>query len=806
MTAAPPPASHPIEYHLEYPMNSSTAIATQEPTIVADELVINDGIYGRTELARIRISPDNRKRFNPQKLQELADSIKAVGVAQPILIRPVNPTELEPQDFEIVAGERRYRASIMAGLVDIPAMVRLLTDVQAAKLRILENLQREDPHPMEEAEGYQQLMLKHGYSADQLADEIKKSRSYVFGRLKLCSLTTEVREQFLDEKLSASTALLIARIPLPALQVKALGEILKPQYGSEPMSYRQAVTHIQQRYMLDLADAIFERGDAKLLASAGACTKCPKRTGNQPEIFAGVSADVCTDPDCFAEKRFAHHAATLVQANKKGIPVLEGEEASDVRSRQWTTDSEYVSASSNIYSFARNAPSTANTGSVGSRLKADQLPPAAVYLKSEDGSMVAMFSRPVMQTALEDAGVCETVDVHAARMKDAAANGTPGPKALTAAQAAQQAADRAMLEAAEEQSAFRMALYKAVRARGATNGFCLQSLREFAKLSLGAYSLPSELKDLYQFNFRNRKEVEAHIDQAGLPEIQLLLVDMVVSELLTVSQYDVKNGNHLDDDFAEVIAMARCEYIDPESVMSHMAPVPLSVSKLNAEGVAKLLKSNPFRINEIRRSITTDRPDLVKAMDKAAQALGYKHSMAGSYVRPSEALGTMHAAPAPTPPETGAEGAAAPSSLTATEEVDGDAVAVDGEDLEAAIAEPVPAKSSGKKAAKTAPAPPPAKATVTKKVVGKTPSAKASKAKAPAVKAPYVKLTAEQTTAAMDAHWQAVSPSASAAAEPAESTTVALTAAAGKTVLAPAASWPFPKARDATRDPAAADK
>jgi ParB/RepB/Spo0J family partition protein len=725
-------------------MKRSTAIATTEPTIVVNELVMDEGYYARIEIARIRISPDNRKRFNEQALQELAASIKDMGVAQPVLLRPVTPTEVAPQEFEIVAGERRYRASTIAGLLDIPAMVRSLTDLQAAKIRILENLQREDPHPMEEAEGYQLLMMQHGYTADQLVGEIKKSRSYVFGRLKLCSLTTDVRERFLDDQISASIALLIARIPLPTLQVKALGEILKPLYG-EPLSYRQAAAHIQQRYMLDLTTAIFERGDAKLLASAGACTKCPKRTGNQPEIFSGVSADVCTDPDCFAEKRLAHHALTLVQANKKGIPVLEGEEASQVRSMQWTATSDYVSEATYIHSFSRNAPSTGNSGSVGSRMKSDQLPPVAAYLKSDDGSMLAVYSRPAMQTALEQASVCETVEVHAARMKDAEATGTPGKKALTAAQTAERAKDRAMTEGADAQTAFRIALYKQVRAHGATNGFSLQSLREFAKLALTIYSLPTELKDIYGFNASSRDEIAAHIDQAGLREIQLLFIDMVVGEMLTVGRWDFQNDSYLDDDFSGVVAMARNEYIDPESVMSGMAPVPLSVSDLNADGVAKLLKSNPFRVNEIRRSITTDRPDLVKAMDKAARSLGYAHSFAGWYVRPGEDLGSMQAAPAPAQQSSDAALTAPPSSLSVDEGEPGDAVAVDGENHEAAIADPAPTK-----------------------------------------KAPKSK------------------PSAAKSIKPKEATAAAPQPVV-KHILSPAAAWPFPKSSTAALAPAAAE-
>ncbi|HEY9147036.1 MAG TPA: ParB/RepB/Spo0J family partition protein, partial [Thiobacillus sp.] len=402
---------------------SITPVAAQSMVdAMAEQILTDDGVYGKYELAKIRKSPDNRKRFNEQSLQELAASIKSMGVAQPILIRPITPTAEAPEEFEIVAGERRYRASVIAGMGTIPAMCRTLSDLDAAKIRILENLQREDPHPMEEAEGYQQLMLQHGFSADQLAEEVKKSRAYIYGRLKLCALTTDVREQFLNDQIPASTALLIARIPVPKLQLQALKEIATPQYG-EPLSYRRAAEHVQNRYMLNLADAVFPINDAKLLASAGACSKCPKRTGNDPELYPDVkSADVCTDPDCFDEKRAAHNAALIVAANKKGIPVVEGDEARGLMNDRWSTSSELVTTDVGLFQFQRNAPHTKNGGSPGTLLAADALPPVATYAQANDGRVIAFYKRTDMQAALERAGVCETVDAHAERMKALKAN------------------------------------------------------------------------------------------------------------------------------------------------------------------------------------------------------------------------------------------------------------------------------------------------------------------------------------------------------------------------------------------------
>lgn len=306
-------------------------LAPADPTIVVDELVTDAGQFGYFNLVDIRISYTNRKRFSQAKLDELAASIKAKGVAQPILIRPVTPTAEAPQQYEIVAGERRFRASIMAGLPTIPAMLRNLSDVEALELQILENLQRDDPHPLEEAEGYERLMLERNYDVDQLAEKLNKSRSYVYGRLKLCALTTSVREQFLDDKFSAATALLIARIPNPSLQVKAAKEVSATDWGGNPMSYRAQRDLLRQRFMLDLKNAVFPIKDAALLDEIGSCIECPKRSGNQPDAFEGEKHEnLCTDPDCFAEKTAAHSKKAKQKAEARGQTVISGEEAKKI--------------------------------------------------------------------------------------------------------------------------------------------------------------------------------------------------------------------------------------------------------------------------------------------------------------------------------------------------------------------------------------------------------------------------------------------------------------------------------------------
>ncbi|MBP7639213.1 MAG: ParB/RepB/Spo0J family partition protein [Thauera sp.] len=286
--------------------------------------------YAEVALDALAPSPTNpRKTF--ADLEDLAASIREQGVMQPILTRlwPDHYPTPEGRDsrplYEIVAGERRYRASLLAGLATIPALVRPLTTRQVLEAQIVENLQRRDVTELEEAEGYQLMMRDHGYSADDLADKVGKSRAYIYARLKLTALCLEARQFYRDGKLDASRALLIARIPVPALQVQAAKEIIREGHFEGPMSARQAAAHIQHRYMLDLAKAPFGR-DAHYVITVEAslagkgplglvtCVECPKRTGNDPEAYPGIHPDVCTDPNCYADKRAAHLAQAAARA------------------------------------------------------------------------------------------------------------------------------------------------------------------------------------------------------------------------------------------------------------------------------------------------------------------------------------------------------------------------------------------------------------------------------------------------------------------------------------------------------------
>lgn len=309
-----------------------------------------------------------RKRFDETRLAELAESIKGQGVLQPLLVREIHWPASAPDigspagesvtasgRFEIIAGERRYRAARLAELTEVPCFVRNLTDRQVLHAQVIENLQRDDLHPLEEAEGYEKMMKEHGSTAEGLAAEIGKSKAYIYARLKLCALAAEARQAFYDGLLDASTALLIARIPVAKLQIQAMRVITQRDCKGDVMSFRPARDHIQNEFMTDLEKAPFPVKSAELLAGIGACTDCDKRTGNQPEIFGDVkSKDVCTDTACFAMKKTAHILTQKKDAEAKGYAVITGKAAVKILpNARWHT---YLESGSGYVKLADACP------------------------------------------------------------------------------------------------------------------------------------------------------------------------------------------------------------------------------------------------------------------------------------------------------------------------------------------------------------------------------------------------------------------------------------------------------------------
>ncbi len=162
-----------------------------------------------------------REVCNQEALQELSTSIKEHGVIQPIIVRKIG------DKYEIIAGERRYKASTLAGLTKIPAIIRNLDDKEASKVALLENLQRRDLSPIEEARTYQKILEIDDMTQEALGKTMGKSQASIANKMRLLSLPDEVQEALLNEQISERHARSLLNIDKPEDQIKMLNKVIE---------------------------------------------------------------------------------------------------------------------------------------------------------------------------------------------------------------------------------------------------------------------------------------------------------------------------------------------------------------------------------------------------------------------------------------------------------------------------------------------------------------------------------------------------------------------------------------------------
>lgn len=252
----------------------------------------------------------DKSELTAEAIIELTDSVKQVGIIQPILLRP-----LKNNKFELVCGERRFRAAGYANLVTIPANIRELTDQEALDIQITENLQRKDVHPAREAKAYKMMMTKAKCTINELAIRFGKTEHYIAIRVKLNDLVPEAMKDFHEGLMSLGHALLIARLDAVDQQ-----EVIKQCTSShhrekQRIKYYETIHELEdfinESIICNLATASFKKDDVTLLPKAGGCISCVKRSGAN-QLFADMEdKDRCFDRSCFKEKKLLHVAKQI---------------------------------------------------------------------------------------------------------------------------------------------------------------------------------------------------------------------------------------------------------------------------------------------------------------------------------------------------------------------------------------------------------------------------------------------------------------------------------------------------------------
>ncbi len=229
-----------------------------------------------------------RTDFDKTALQELADSIKAQGVLQPIMVRPLAGAE----KFEIIAGERRWRATQLAGLLEIPAVVRELDDQAVMCIALIENIQREDLNPLEQAQGLSRLLDEFGMTHEGIAEAVGRSRSAVTNLLRLLELTDEVKRLLESRQLEMGHARALLTLP-EQKQKEAAQQIIKSGLsvrGAEALARRLQGAKISQKIEQDRTDPDVKLLESELSEQLGAAVTIQQQKGGKGALRIAYSS------------------------------------------------------------------------------------------------------------------------------------------------------------------------------------------------------------------------------------------------------------------------------------------------------------------------------------------------------------------------------------------------------------------------------------------------------------------------------------------------------------------------------------
>ena len=251
-------------------------------SLLRDEDFITDENLLTVDLDKLMAREDQpRKSFDDDSLKELANSIKADGVIQPIVVRKVDDR------YEIIAGERRFRASKLAGLEKVPVVVKNVTDRKARELALVENIQREDLNPIEEAISLKTLMEEYKLTQQELSDIIGKSRSYIANNLRLLNLSDNIKEYLIRGELSPSQGRTLLSLETDEERNKYLDKLLVKEVNIRDVEKKakQSKRKTEDIFIKDICERLTEVLDAKVKINE-------KKKGGQIEISYLNEADL----------------------------------------------------------------------------------------------------------------------------------------------------------------------------------------------------------------------------------------------------------------------------------------------------------------------------------------------------------------------------------------------------------------------------------------------------------------------------------------------------------------------------------
>ena len=286
-------------------------------------------------LAKIELGPNPRTNMDQGELAELATSIKSVGLIQPVVVRP------KGEGWELICGQRRLAAHLLAGLTEIECVVRSYSDADLLNVQVVENIQRADMPPLDEAHAIA-AMIERGNSTEEIAGTLGRSLTYILQRNQLNNLSKTLTMGLAKGLMNVAQALVFARISSHKTQDELLEQVIESKVFKAPIEDSAAsIADAANRHVLHtLRSAPFKIADEKILPKAGACTTCQQRSGSCAALFPDLDVkkdDRCLNSACWDQKTAAYTRLRLVEAKAQGYKVLEGKDAEKAHySGNWT--------------------------------------------------------------------------------------------------------------------------------------------------------------------------------------------------------------------------------------------------------------------------------------------------------------------------------------------------------------------------------------------------------------------------------------------------------------------------------------
>ena len=622
------------------------------------------GSFESIPLAAIRPSPTNpRKNFDPIALAELTRSIGEMGVQVPLLLREISPYFVEPEGtgfvlkerqgeevvrvsfhgdedaahsmamselkkyngpniYEIVAGERRFRAAKEAGLDEVHAQIKELSDREVLDIQLVENLQRQDLHPVEEAEGYR-VLLASGATPEDVAKKAGKDLAYVKKRIALLQLEVDAKQLFADGYLTLGHALLLARLT-PKDQIGALVFLLgiaqweiKRDRPAETLITERVKRHAQNQksevlrgrrlvdktetelqewirssVLLQLKGVPWDLGDGDLLPIAGPCTTCPKRTGANAALFLDLttSEDTCTDPACFGDKQKAFADRKLAMAKESGSPLLK------LSSKQSNAKLEAPVIE------MKPGPLAGKPGAMQSTKKAVVVTNKPVkegqWVESKKNgcpsTVEGLFTDGPNKGKVRYVCANQKCDVHKHRVD------RPQTQS-NARQESYQAQEKKREELAKQEQVVRRAVLEEIIPEvNADQRFLqnfliseLQHTRHGTFIATGLKLTFNKVADEWRTNELARAALLKHVENAGLVQMHMVGFFALAAEAMNVSSWQLTQKDGIAEDRKRLWSIAKHVGVDPDAIVARVQAAQLAAEEPKSvdEGKGKKLSA-----------------------------------------------------------------------------------------------------------------------------------------------------------------------------------------------------------------------